>query len=301
MAVAYLPYGQPQKHFSEIGDVSLADVEWPLNDRPHGDHLSDLSEDDHVLMMSSSRVLSLRQSRLKCPVSVLLGEPPVIQRRLYAALPWFASKFQHVFTHHTEMLQRLSNGTFLAFGGTFIPDDPIKPFPEKPSRISLIASSKNCTSGHRLRHRIVKWSKRESPDLNALGLGYQPIEDKADGHLPYLFSVVIENTQSPGWFTEKLIDSLLCHSLPIYWGAPDIGHFFDPRGMIRCRNEWELKKAIQSLTQADFDRRRRYLEENRLRALEYLDYPCRAAEFLAGAVSGGSSVGGVGELADRAA
>ena len=263
MAVAFIPYSQPKKHFIEIGDIAFSDVEWPLNDCPQGKHLCDLSENDHVLMYSSSRVLSLRQSRLKCSVSILLGEPPVIQRRVYAALPWFASKFQHVFTHHTEMLQRLSNATFLAFGGTFIQSSPILPFPEKLSRISLIASSKNCTSGHRLRHRMVKWSKTEAADLHALGLGYQPLEDKTHGHLPYLFSVVIENTQSPGWFTEKLIDSLLCHSLPVYWGAPDIEHFFDPRGMIQCRNERELKNAIRSLTQADFDSRHRYLEENR--------------------------------------
>lgn len=296
MAVAYVPYGQPTKHFAEIGNVSLADVEWPLNDCPDGERLSDLSENDHVMIMASSRVLSLRQSRLKSPVSILLGEPPVIQRRLYAALPYFASRFQCVFTHHTPMLQRLPNATFLPLGGTFIPSDTIQPFPEKKFRISLIASKKNDTSGHRLRHRIVKWSKTEAADLHALGLSYQPLEEKTHGHAPYLFSVVIENMQSPGWFTEKLIDSLLCHSLPVYWGAPDIEHFFDPRGLIRCRNERELKNRIRSLTQANFDCRRPYLEENRLRALKYVNYPRRAAELLSGEVTGRES-----ELTDRAA
>ena len=301
MAVAFVPYGQPAKHFAEIGEIRLADVEWPLNDCPDGEFLGDLSENDHVVIMASSRVLSLRQAGLRASVSILLGEPPAIQRRMYAALPWFASSFKYVFTHHTDMLQRLSNGIFLAFGGTFVEGNPVLPFPEKSKRISLIASSKNTTTGHRLRHRIVKWSRREMPDLDAMGLGYQPIDDKTDGHSPYLFSVVIENTRTPGWFTEKLIDSLLCHSLPVYWGAPDIEHFFDPRGMIQCRNERELKNAIRNLTQADFDSRRPFLEENRRRALQYVDYPQRAAEFLAGEANVTTSVSVHDEVTDHAA
>jgi hypothetical protein len=147
----------------------------------------------------------------------------------------------------------------------------------------------------------VKWAQREAADLHALGLGYQPLKDKTDGHAPYLFSVVIENTKSPVCFTEKLIDSLLCHSLPIYWGAPDIEHFFDPRGMIQCRNERELKNAIQSLTQSDFDSRRPYLEDNRRRALQYIDYPRRAAELLASEVTVSTTVGSTDELIDHAA
>ncbi|MEO1998266.1 MAG: hypothetical protein ABGZ17_23730 [Planctomycetaceae bacterium] len=77
-------------------------------------------------------------------------------------------------------------------------------------------------------------------------------------------------------FTEKIIDSLLCHNLSVYWGDPDIEHFFDSRGMIQCRNKRALKKTIQSLTLADFGSRRPFQEENRRRQLQCENYPRRA-------------------------
>jgi hypothetical protein len=91
----------------------------------------------------------------------------------------------------------------------------------------------------------------------------------------------VENSRCAGYFTEKLIDSFLCRSLPIYWGAPDIAHFFDPRGMVCCHDEQELRAAIVSLKPNDFEQRRSFLDENVQRALKYADYHKNAAYTLA--------------------
>lgn len=280
MPVAFLPYGQPSRHFCDLGQISFDDVEWPSSDRPEGKTLADLTAEDHILVVASSRVLTLRQKALRCPVSVLLCEPPAIQKRLYPAIAQQHRRFRYLLTHNSRLLKSVPNARFVAHGGSMI-GSPQQPRSAKTKRISIIASPKKSTEGHRLRHRIVQWSQQHAPDLVALGRGYEPLAEKADGHNPFLFSVVIENSREPGYFTEKLIDSFLCHSLPIYWGAPDIAHFFDPRGMICCSSAREVQEAVRDLNEHDYRRREASLLKNRETALRYLDFFGRATRLIA--------------------
>lgn len=280
MPVAFLPYGQPIKHLCDLGHISFDDVEWPLDDRPEGNCLGDLQPEDHVIVVASSRVLTLRKRTLDCPVSVLLCEPPAIQKRLYPAIASLRHRFCYMLTHNTRLLQKVPNARFVAHGGSMIGSCD-QPRTQKTQRVSLIASPKKSTIGHRLRHDIVDWAKQHANDLTALGRGYEPLEEKADGHNPFYFSVVIENSREPGYFTEKLIDSFLCHSLPIYWGAPDIAHFFEPLGMICCSSAEEVKAAIQTLTIDDYVARKEALLKNRELAMRYTDFFGRAAQLVA--------------------
>ena len=268
MSIALIPYRQPSSHFCRLDRFPVDSAEWLLDDRPDAQLLGDLTADDHVLVIASSRMLTMRTGGLRCPVSVLMGEPMVIQKRLYHAIRFIASRFQYVFTHSTELLAQLPNARFVAHGGTFL-DVVDRPLPNKTKRVAIIASAKRDTAGQRLRHQLVDWASEHVPDLDALGLGYKPLDDKADGHDPYFFSVVIENDQEAGYFTEKIVDSFLCRSLPIYCGAPDIDHFFDPRGMIVCRSEQEARHAIRTLTVEEYEKRLEYLEANRVRALQF--------------------------------
>jgi hypothetical protein len=279
MSVAFFPYRQPREYFCKLGQVSFDDVEWPLNDRPDGQRLCDLGPRDHVLMISSSRMLTIRTGELRAPVSMLLMEPPAIQGRFYIALRVIATRYHRVLTHSTNLLRRLPNAQYVPLGGSML-ETPDQPIIEKTKRISLIASSKRTTVGQKLRHRIVQWAADSGSDLEALGYGYKPLQDKADGHAPYRFSVVIENCREPGFFTEKLIDSFLCRSLPIYWGAPDIEHFFDPRGMILCRTADDIRRAIEKATPADYERRVEFLKKNRQTSLRYIDCVDTAARCL---------------------
>ena len=61
---------------------------------------------------------------------------------------------------------------------------------------------------------------------------------------------------------------------------PGVLPFFDPRGMVSCNSEDELKHSIQCLSEADYQRRLPYLIENRRRALEYADLYANAVRVL---------------------
>ena len=48
-----------------------------------------------------------------------------------------------------------------------------------------------------------------------------------------MFSVSIENDNSPGYFTEKLTDNFVTGTVPVYWGSKEIVYkHFDPTGVI---------------------------------------------------------------------
>ena len=279
MAIAILPYGHSCRFRQVIADLPLEDLLWPTGDRRPGSTVADLTIDDHLVLHASSRILTLSQARLNCRLSLLLQEPVAIKPRFYQAIGLFAGRYHRILTHSTQLLSRLSNARFTAHGGTFLPAAVVSDS-SKSQRVSMIASSKNTTIGHRLRHRIAAWSKQASPDLKLYGTAYRRVEDKREAHDDFYFSVCIENSRTPGYFTEKLIDSFLCRSLPIYWGAPDIGHFFDPRGMICCSSELELQNAIQRVTEADYLTRLPFLEENIQRAGAFSDFYLNAINVL---------------------
>ncbi len=280
MVIALLPYGKPDKHRALLARQPIASVLLFNGDDAGKKTLGDLQAQDHLIVVASSRGLTSSLRGLNCRASLLLQEPVAIKPRFYTFCRFFSGRYHRVLTHSTTLLAKLSNARFAVHGGSFLLSPTEENNHPKQQRISLIASSKNSTVGHRLRHRIAGWSKQTSPDLKLFGTGYHRVEDKREAHDDYYFSVCIENSRTPGYFTEKLIDSFLCRSLPIYWGAPDIAHFFDPRGMICCSSEAELQHVTQNVTEADYHTRLPYLEDNIRRAIKFSDFYTNAVNVL---------------------
>ncbi len=269
MTVGFLPYGLPRGKFEKIADLELSTLDWPLSPSCDQGRISDLKEKDHIIMCVSSRALLVDHQGLRCKLSLVFFEPTTIHGRYYRVLPFLHQRFHRIFTYSSRVLLRIPNARFQTHGGTTL-RLPIG-CQEKTERISLIASRKKTTIGHRLRHRIAAWSQQQAPDVALLGRGFRELKTKVEGHLPFMYSIVIENCREPGYFTEKLIDSFLCLSLPIYWGAPDLSQFFDPRGVIVCHSEVEMRQAILRVDEKEYQARLPYLIANRERAEGYLD------------------------------
>jgi hypothetical protein len=132
--------------------------------------------------------------------------------------------FKYVLSHDIEFNKQIPNALYYPFGGCLImPSDRI--MHPKSKFISIIASEKRQTEGHRLRHEIIeKYSGKY--DIDVFGRGYNKVEYKLEALKDYCYSIVIENEFSKGWFTEKLIDCLVTGTIPIYAGAPDIYNYF---------------------------------------------------------------------------
>ena len=106
---------------------------------------------------------------------------------------------------------------------------------KKSKLVSMIASNKGYTEGHRRRLRVVQAfvDKFGQEDLYGWGLTHElPLKEKSRGLREYMFSFACENANYPTYFTEKLTDCFACGTIPVYYGTAGVAQYFDPDGII---------------------------------------------------------------------
>jgi hypothetical protein len=67
------------------------------------------------------------------------------------------------------------------------------------------------------------------------------------------FTIAFENESHPGYATEKIIEPLLCGSIPIYWGDPQIEDDFNPDCMINVHRFPDFDAVIEEVMRIDAD------------------------------------------------
>jgi hypothetical protein len=114
--------------------------------------------------------------------------------------------------------------------------------PNKTKKLSAINSQKIHTKGQSKRYEIIKKISKKYPNeidvWGGITTGNKnkvpfkdklPPRDKKNGLLPYKYHLAVENGSRPFYFSEKIVDPLLCWSMPIYWGCEKIDSFL-PNG-----------------------------------------------------------------------
>lgn len=259
--------------------LPLADMDWPLG-RPEGIEgrvLADLSADDHVLCPPYTTLYFRPDFGTRAQVSVVLLEPRAVHHRHMNLLRLFHRRFHRILTADSRLLEKCPNALLFPTGGAWVTDVPSLDL-TKTAMCSLIASEKRKQSGHKLRHAMVDWTRSTAQDIEIMGRGYVPFEKKADGLAPYRYSIVIENAQELNYFSEKLVDALLCETVPIYWGCPNVAEFFDTGGMMICNSLDDIKASVAQMSEADYATRLPALRRARdVAAANYMDVYARAA------------------------
>jgi len=259
--IGFVPYSH--RKIKKLGEIPLDKLTViDETSRPKGT-INDLEADDHVLIYPSSRIWLLNTSKLTCKVSLIIAEPKVIHGHYFKLLWLFREKFFRIFVRYQELSDKYDNVESLPLGDTWVDKSIEFNTNGKDLLASIIASDKNRYAGHKLRHNAIKHLNTiEHIDLRVLGRGYTSFDNKEDGLLPFMFSIIIENVQEKYYFTEKLIDCLLCGTVPIYWGAPNISDYFDTRGFITFNNENDLVTIMKNLTKKDYSNRAEFIKSN---------------------------------------
>lgn len=119
-----------------------------------------------------------------------------------------------------------------------------RPF-NKSKLISMFVSGKSGLVGHQWRIQVAKAiTNLAGKTIDIYGFGHNPLLEKSMGLDKYRFSVVIENSCSEYYWTEKLADCLLGGAIPIYsgatrarldlgWELPEISFGCDPENAAR--------------------------------------------------------------------
>lgn len=70
---------------------------------------------------------------------------------------------------------------------------------------------------------------------------------------PYKFSIAAENATAPGYTTEKIITSLMAHTVPIYWGNPEVSNIINPNCYIDANKFMKKEDLIAEVKKVDND------------------------------------------------
>ena len=148
--------------------------------------------------------------------------------------------FDKIFTHNHDLVNiDPTKFKWVPAQGTWIKE--LKVY-EKTKMISMIASNKNMCEGHR---RRLDWIERLKDQVDFFGRGFPTeISTKEEGLCDYMFSIAIENASYETYFTEKLLDCFATGTIPVYYGAPNIGDYFNKDGMIDLSEEFEVSEDM---------------------------------------------------------
>ena len=69
----------------------------------------------------------------------------------------------------------------------------------------------------------------------------------------YKFSIAIENAAYKGYTSEKIVSSLLAHTVPIYWGDPAITNLINPKAFINCQDYSSFEEVVERVKEIDND------------------------------------------------
>lgn len=224
-------------------------------------------KNSHVIVLSDywlSRVDECRQVGYEKVIAYLM-EPRAIHPWTYQYVDQNADKFDLIMTYDRDLLEKYPDRCRFvhAVGSPDLLEEGVHP----KSKLCSIMTGKDWTEGHKLR--------RAAYDR------YQPFFDGYKGYdspwTPYrdpwmkdfCFSVAVENSKQAHYFSEKIVHLFRSGTIPIYWGCPTIGEFFDMEGIITFDTLDELGEILKNLSFEEYERRLPAVQRNFELAAQY--------------------------------
>ena len=211
-------------------------------------------------------------TRVRCSpdnIWALMQEPYV--RDVFDWMVEGHGQYAHVFTHYPPKNNRPNK---------YVRCQPALPWhvnrsydelkaqavPAKQKDVSWITSNLTVFPGHKTRMDFLEYLRSRNASIDVYGKGINFIVDKWDGLAPYRYSLAIENSSGPDYWTEKIADCFLSWTVPIYYGCANLEAYFPQESFIRIDitrpdEAWEI--IVDALTYDNWEARVPALEEAR--------------------------------------
>lgn len=255
----------PHSHSDDRHVISVDDHDWVLHTLSPGQQIE---EPDFVFVMDSLCDSKLPFFYPRSRRVAVLKESPTHTRSI--SNETLRSRFDLVLTHRADQIELGPPFQRVDFSANWVDRDiaPSQPM-EKNKLVSFVGSIEHRRT---LREydfrRNIAGQLRGRNDIDLFGRGIHHIEHKAEGLMPYCFSVAMENCREDFYYSEKLIDCFFCETVPVYWGCPSIGDLFDLRGMIVFSDSTELMNCLNDLSFEKYQAMLPYVRENRQRCID---------------------------------
>jgi hypothetical protein len=136
---------------------------------------------------------------------------------------------------------------------------PLKYIPLKNKVMSMMVSEKAHEKGHIYRHQLINKILETDMPIDIYGRGcacYNYLGDERvkgkfvelEPYETYDFHICIENCESNHYFSEKITNTLLCGTTPIYMGCRNINSYFPDSAIVLCGNLSEDIQLLKDIT-----------------------------------------------------
>lgn len=202
---------------------------------------------DGITVFTDDMIMTSIVDQVKSNIKIAwLMEPPAINSSVYSNIINIEDKFDYILTFEENLLKRGNKYIKYIVGQSRIPDN-IANFYEKNKYISMISSGKNMSYGHRYRGEIVK-ALHSKHNFDLWGYAFNnPFVEKTQPLINYQFNIAITNSKINNYFTEILLDCFRLGTIPIFWGCPNIGEYFNLNGMETFDTIEELDYILSNL------------------------------------------------------
>ena len=119
---------------------------------------------------------------------------------------------------------------------------------KKEFKASFLTSSKAWTPGHILRQEIYERLPEQVGQIAITKVKSPPWVDKKKLLDTFQFTITPQNACHENWFDDKIIDALMTKTIPLFWGCPNIGKFFNTDSILHFKSVDEMFKMLESLT-----------------------------------------------------
>ena len=269
MFIGIVPY--KLRKTKKLGQLHLDELVWPLNKPSNALQIRDLGKNDHVVIFPYSKTLLTANAQVTCKVSLILVEPKAVHARYYNIIPILRYLYHNILVRDPKLASKFNNVHSFSFAELWIETDNLKlPDFSQKGGISLIASMKNDLEGHKLRHKLISFDKSHTHQfLTPLGRAYEQFENMVSALAPFQYSVVIENSIEPHYFSEKILNCLACKTIPIYWGHESIKQYFDTSNWLFFNDLEDGYEKIKFASSGEHIVSHAKIHENYLQAKSY--------------------------------
>jgi len=144
---------------------------------------------------------------------------------------------------------------------------------EKERNVSIIASFKDWTYGHKLRHEIIK---KYGNQFDIYGSGYNNLintHGKIIAVAPYRFNICVLNSCEDDYFTEHLTDVFAVGTVPVWFGTKNLKKYWNPDGFIQFESLNDLEQILPTLTPELYQSKLDAITENVEITKKYVSIP----------------------------
>ncbi len=126
---------------------------------------------------------------------------------------------------------------------------------EKKKRMSIISSNYGHKYNYLKRHALFNGLLGTDLEIDFYGRRWE-LDDprykgspynKSDAIVDYEYSIAIENSSYNNYITEKFFDLIVCNTVPIYYGAPNISDVYPQQSFIEIDFSGPIEKTVEQI------------------------------------------------------